>query len=54
MPSSIFSFTRLRAQFIKEVLSILRDPKRILAVMKDGRFAKAPAIAAQRAWGYAA
>jgi len=31
-------------------LSILRDPKRILAVMKDGQFAKAPAIASQRAW----
>ena len=35
-------------------LAILRDPKRILAVMKDGRFAKAPAIASQRSWGYAA
>ena len=35
-------------------LAILRDPKRILAVMKDGRFAKAPEIAAQRAWGRAA
>jgi imidazolonepropionase-like amidohydrolase len=35
-------------------LSILRDPKRILAVMKDGVFAKAPDIAAQRAWGRAA
>ena len=35
-------------------LSILRDPKRILAVMKDGVFAKAPAIASQRAWGRAA
>jgi imidazolonepropionase-like amidohydrolase len=32
-------------------LSILRDPKRILAVMKDGVFAKAPPIASQR--GYA-
>jgi imidazolonepropionase-like amidohydrolase len=32
-------------------LSILRDPKRILAVMKDGVFAKAPAIAAERSWG---
>ena len=31
-------------------LSILRDPKRILAVMKDGEFVKAPEIAAQRAW----
>jgi imidazolonepropionase-like amidohydrolase len=35
-------------------LSILRDPKRILAVMKDGAFAKAPDISAQRAWGRAA
>lgn len=32
-------------------LSILRDPKRILAVMKDGVFAKVPAIAAERSWG---
>jgi imidazolonepropionase-like amidohydrolase len=46
-------------------LSLLRDPKRILAVMKDGVFAKAPPIGdafgrtlsgsdAQRAWGRAA
>jgi imidazolonepropionase-like amidohydrolase len=35
-------------------LSILRDPKRILAVMKDGVFAKQPEIASQRAWGRAA
>jgi imidazolonepropionase-like amidohydrolase len=35
-------------------LSILRDPKRLLAVMKDGVFAKAPEIAAQRRWGRAA
>ncbi|MFY8087923.1 MAG: amidohydrolase family protein, partial [Rubrivivax sp.] len=35
-------------------LSILRDPKRILAVMKDGVFAKAPPIASQRAWERAA
>ncbi len=35
-------------------LSILREPKRILAVMKDGLFAKAPDIATQRAWGRAA
>jgi imidazolonepropionase-like amidohydrolase len=35
-------------------LSILRDPKRILAVMKDGVFAKSPDIASQRAWGRAA
>lgn len=32
-------------------LAVLRDPKRILAVMKDGRFAKAPDVAAERAWG---
>jgi imidazolonepropionase-like amidohydrolase len=35
-------------------LSILRDPKRLLAVMKDGRFVKAPAIAAARTMGRAA
>jgi imidazolonepropionase-like amidohydrolase len=35
-------------------LSILRDPKRILAVMKDGEFAKMPEIASERAWGRAA
>jgi imidazolonepropionase-like amidohydrolase len=35
-------------------LSILRDPKRILAVMKDGVFAKAPPIASHRAWERAA
>jgi len=35
-------------------LAILRDPKRMLAVMKDGAFAKAPEIAAERAWGRAA
>jgi imidazolonepropionase-like amidohydrolase len=35
-------------------LSILRDPKRILAVMKDGVFAKAPEIASQRRWEHAA
>ena len=35
-------------------LAILRDPQRILAVMKDGVFAKAPVIASQRAWGRAA
>jgi imidazolonepropionase-like amidohydrolase len=35
-------------------LSILRDPKRLLAVMKDGSFVKAPDIASQRAWGRAA
>jgi imidazolonepropionase-like amidohydrolase len=32
-------------------LSILRDPKRILAVMKDGTFAKRPDIAEERRWG---
>lgn len=31
-------------------LSILRDAKRILAVMKDGEFAKAPVIASERGW----
>ena len=35
-------------------LAILRDPKRILAVMKDGVFAKAPDIASQRSWSRAA
>jgi imidazolonepropionase-like amidohydrolase len=35
-------------------LSILRDPKRILAVMKDGVFAKMPEIASSRAWERAA
>ncbi len=35
-------------------LAILREPRRILAVMKDGVFAKAPAFASQRAWGQAA
>jgi imidazolonepropionase-like amidohydrolase len=35
-------------------LSILRDPRRILAVMKDGVFAKQPEIASQRAWSHAA
>ena len=35
-------------------ISILRDPKRILAVMKDGVFAKAPEIASERAWNRAA
>ncbi len=35
-------------------LAILRDHKRILAVMKDGVFAKAPDIASQRAWERAA
>ena len=35
-------------------LSILRDRKRILAVMKDGKFHRAPPIAAQRAWERAA
>jgi imidazolonepropionase-like amidohydrolase len=35
-------------------LAILRDPKRLLAVMKDGVFAKSPEIAAQRRWERAA
>jgi len=35
-------------------LGVLRDPKRLLAVMKDGVFAKQPGIAAERAWGRAA
>ena len=35
-------------------LSLLRDPKRILAVMKDGVFAKQPDFAAQKSWGRAA
>jgi imidazolonepropionase-like amidohydrolase len=35
-------------------LAILRDPKRILAVMKNGEFVKAPEIASQRAWSHAA
>jgi imidazolonepropionase-like amidohydrolase len=35
-------------------LSILREPKRLLAVMKDGQFVKAPAIAAARTLGRAA
>ncbi|RZL95899.1 MAG: amidohydrolase family protein [Variovorax sp.] len=35
-------------------LAILRDPKRILAVMKDGEFAKVPEIASQRSWERAA
>ena len=34
-------------------LSILRDPKRILAVMKDGVFAKAPEIASRSGAGSA-
>ena len=34
-------------------LSLLRDPKRILAVMKDGAFAKQPDIASQKLWGRA-
>jgi imidazolonepropionase-like amidohydrolase len=35
-------------------LSILRDPKRMLAVMKDGVFAKAPPMAGERLWERAA
>ena len=35
-------------------LSILRDPKRILAVMKDGVFAKEPPVGQARNWERAA
>jgi imidazolonepropionase-like amidohydrolase len=35
-------------------LAVLRDPKRILAVMKDGVFARSPAIASERRWERAA
>ncbi|MEO6362571.1 MAG: amidohydrolase family protein [Caldimonas sp.] len=35
-------------------LAILREPKRLLAVMKDGVFAKQPEIASQRRWERAA
>lgn len=35
-------------------ISILRDPKRILAVMKDGKFAKSPEMEAQREMRWAA
>jgi imidazolonepropionase-like amidohydrolase len=35
-------------------LAILRDAKRILAVMKDGVFAKKPPVAQARAWERAA
>jgi len=35
-------------------LAILRDPKRLLAVMKDGVFAKAPPVAHERRWERAA
>jgi imidazolonepropionase-like amidohydrolase len=35
-------------------IGILRDPKRILAVMKDGVFAKQPPVAASRVWERAA
>ena len=35
-------------------LSILRDPKRILAVMKDGEFAKQPDFSSQQAYRQAA
>lgn len=35
-------------------LSILRDPKRILAVMKDGQFAKLPPVASERRFERAA
>ncbi len=35
-------------------LSILRDPQRLLAVMKDGVFAKPPPVASERRWERAA
>jgi imidazolonepropionase-like amidohydrolase len=35
-------------------ISILRDPKRILAVMKDGKFAKSPDMASEREMRWAA
>jgi imidazolonepropionase-like amidohydrolase len=35
-------------------IALLRDPKRILAVMKDGRFAKLPAVESERSLRYAA
>ncbi|RYF17859.1 MAG: amidohydrolase family protein [Comamonadaceae bacterium] len=35
-------------------ISILRDPKRILAVMKDGKFAKSPEMEAEREMRWAA
>jgi imidazolonepropionase-like amidohydrolase len=35
-------------------ISILRDPKRILAVMKDGKFAKSPDLASEREMRWAA
>jgi imidazolonepropionase-like amidohydrolase len=35
-------------------IAILRDPKRILAVMKDGVFAKTPEMADERRWSRAA
>jgi imidazolonepropionase-like amidohydrolase len=35
-------------------LSILRDPKRLIAVMKDGKFAKAPAFEGLSRWEHAA
>jgi imidazolonepropionase-like amidohydrolase len=35
-------------------ISILRDPKRILAVMKDGKFAKSPDMEAEREMRWAA
>ncbi|MGV3568986.1 MAG: amidohydrolase family protein [Ramlibacter sp.] len=35
-------------------IAILRDPKRILAVMKDGKFAKSPQVAHERELRYAA
>jgi imidazolonepropionase-like amidohydrolase len=35
-------------------ISILRDPRRILAVMKDGKFAKSPEMEAEREMRWAA
>jgi len=35
-------------------IAILRDPRRILAVMKDGVFAKSPAVSGEREWRHAA
>ena len=38
MLTSAFSFTRLRAQFIKEVLSVLRDPRSRMVVFVPPNF----------------
>ena len=42
MSGSTFSFTRLRAQFIKEVLSVLRDPRSSMVVFDPARAGSAP------------